>query len=87
VLAYLACRPSGWQRGLWPAAELSSLAAAFDLCLAVISAIVTITESAAATAHLCLALAVFGLSLCLLSFVLDRFRLVLLLLLITAREV
>jgi hypothetical protein len=62
------------------------------LCLAVTSAIITITESAAATAHLCLAFAVylvFGLtlSLRLVSFVLDRFRLFLLPLLITAREV
>jgi hypothetical protein len=51
-----------------------------------------ITESAPATAHLCLAFAVylvFGLtlSLRLVSFVLDRFRLFLLPLLITAREV
>jgi hypothetical protein len=54
-------------------AELSSLAAVFESCLAVISAILTSSESAAAIAHLCLALAVFGLSLRLVSFVLDTF--------------
>jgi hypothetical protein len=41
--------------------------------MAVISAILTSSESAAAIAHLCLALAVFGLSLRLVSFVLDTF--------------
>ncbi len=49
-------------RGLWPAAELSSLAEVFESCLAATSAILTSSESAAAAhptaaaiAHLCLA--------------------------------